>query len=161
MTLFGTYYRDVIFGTIFGDEIRGYGGPDDLYGGFGNDFIYGGQGHDRITGSVSDFYFQDRPRTEQDYLIGGRGRDTFVLTNSYWGGGDNDFAILADFDPQYDKIELNRGLIYSISTVNGVCEIRLAADELVAKIPGLQVSTGLLGYNGSWTIQNPSWVVFS
>ena len=72
------------------DFLFGSNGNDTLLGDGGSDVLSGGNGNDRIQGAESS----NRGRGEIDVLLGGTGRDTFVLDNFY-----NDGNIIADGDP--------------------------------------------------------------
>jgi hypothetical protein len=84
---------------------------DTLTGTTGNDVLWGGLGSDTLTGVAVD----DPGTGEIDWLIGGGGKDTFILgSNStvfYNDGksttaGVNDYALIADFNIAQDKIQL-------------------------------------------------------
>ncbi|MCU0545694.1 MAG: hypothetical protein MUE44_26590 [Oscillatoriaceae cyanobacterium Prado104] len=93
-------------------------GNDTLSGDGGSDLLFGRDGNDRIIGAESS----NRGRGEIDVLIGGTGRDTFVLSNFYddgnafidgdainfWQGidGTGDFARIPDFIVGEDVIQL-------------------------------------------------------
>lgn len=91
---------DKLFGGIVsGDQIFNVGpdGADHLTGGRGSDLVDGGDGNDLIIGSDS----VAKGLGELDVLIGGAGKDTFVLGDRsaayYTQGGNQDFAIINDF----------------------------------------------------------------
>jgi Ca2+-binding RTX toxin-like protein len=93
-------------------------GNDALLGDGGSDLLFGRDGNDRIIGAESS----NRGRGEIDVLIGGTGRDTFVLSNFYDDGniipdgdainffngidGTGDFARIPDFIVGEDVIQL-------------------------------------------------------
>jgi Ca2+-binding RTX toxin-like protein len=93
-------------------------GNDALLGDGGSDLLFGREGNDRIIGAESS----NRGRGEIDVLIGGTGRDTFVLSNFYDDGnnipdgdvinffngidGTGDFARIPDFIVGEDVIQL-------------------------------------------------------
>jgi Ca2+-binding RTX toxin-like protein len=101
------------------DNLTGGNGNDELLGDRGNDIIFGGFGNDRIQGAEST----NLGRGEIDVLIGGGGRDTFVLDNFYDDGniffdgdvtnffnnidGTGDFARILDFQVGEDLIQLS------------------------------------------------------
>ncbi|WP_293336631.1 calcium-binding protein [Microcoleus sp. CAWBG58] len=94
-------------------------GNDILLGDRGNDLMFGRDGNDRIQGAEST----NKGRGEIDMLIGGAGRDTFVLDNFYDDGnvipdgdainffqgfdGTGDFARIPDFVIGEDLIQLS------------------------------------------------------
>jgi Ca2+-binding RTX toxin-like protein len=93
-------------------------GNDMLLGDRGSDLLFGRDGNDRIIGAESS----NLGRGEIDMLIGGVGRDTFVLSNFYDDGniipdgdvinffngidGTGDFARIPDFIVGEDVIQL-------------------------------------------------------
>ncbi|MGK7889784.1 MAG: CARDB domain-containing protein, partial [Leptolyngbyaceae cyanobacterium] len=93
-------------GTHEADKIYGYGGNDRLFGLDGDDYLDAYGGGDTANGG-------DRSR-EQDILVGGAGADQFILGNSnqtYYannGGRDRDYAIIKDFNPDSDTIQLQK-----------------------------------------------------
>jgi Ca2+-binding RTX toxin-like protein len=102
--------NDVVFGGQGDDSLSGDAGSDQLIGGGGNDSLNGGAGNDRLTGVdpfIPAFGFGNG---ERDNLTGGGGSDTFVLGTStevfYDGRGNNDFALINDFNLSQDFIEL-------------------------------------------------------
>ncbi|MBD2676716.1 MULTISPECIES: calcium-binding protein [Nostoc] len=77
------------------DTLSGGSGNDSLFGDQGNDFLAGGFGDDTLTGATRS----NLGRGEVDVLIGGGGRDTFVLDNFYDDGNlvtDGDLRNLGD-----------------------------------------------------------------
>ncbi|MBD2302223.1 Calx-beta domain-containing protein [Nostoc sp. FACHB-190] len=94
-------------------ELRGGGGDDTLVGGTGNDVLYGEAGNDTIIGVNAN---SPNPGIGQrDNLSGGTGSDLFILgdvANIYYDdrntstNGSNDYAIITDFNPLEDKIQL-------------------------------------------------------
>lgn len=101
---------DVVFGGQGDDSLAGDAGNDQVIGGGGNDNLSGGAGNDRLTGVdpfIPAFGFG---RGERDNLTGGGGSDTFVLGTStqvfYDNQGNNDFALINDFNLNSDAIEL-------------------------------------------------------
>jgi Ca2+-binding RTX toxin-like protein len=101
------------------DVLNGGNGNDSLSGDRGNDVIVGGNGNDLIKGAESG----NLGRGEIDVLVGGAGRDTFVLDNFYDDGniiadgdalnffngidGTGDFARIIDFRIGDDLIQLS------------------------------------------------------
>ena len=94
-------------------------GNDELFGDGGSDLVFGRDGNDRIQGAETT----NLGRGEIDMLIGGAGRDTFVLNNFYddantlpdgdplnfFNGidGTGDFARIPDFVIGQDVIQLS------------------------------------------------------
>jgi Ca2+-binding RTX toxin-like protein len=102
--------NDVVFGGQGNDSLTGEAGNDQLLGGGGNDSLSGGNGRDRLIGVdpfIPQFGFG---RGERDSLTGGGGSDTFVLgvgTEVFYDDlGNNDFALINDFNLSQDLIEL-------------------------------------------------------
>ena len=115
----GTNSSDKLFGQSGNDSINGGSGDDTLYGYKGKDTLLGGVGNDIINGAglaynntTSSQSFGDN---EIDTLTGGAGKDTFQL----WGGsgrsginvyydaaGSSDYALITDFNPAEDIIQL-------------------------------------------------------
>ncbi|MGB5710888.1 MAG: hypothetical protein WBM44_08245, partial [Waterburya sp.] len=75
----------------------GNGGHDNIYGGAGDDVI---NGTDEIVAGY----------LERDVLEGGAGADTFILgdvNQAYYAtGGSQDYAVIKDFTPGVDTIQL-------------------------------------------------------
>ena len=99
------------------DRLYGESGDDSLIGDVGNDILDGGVGNDRLKGAGSRV---DREPNygagEIDTLTGGKGADTFTLwERSIYRGtegalyrfkGNNDYALITDFNRSEDTIEL-------------------------------------------------------
>lgn len=101
------------------DVLAGGSGNDQLTGGQGNDILNGGAGNDRLVGAGG----LNNGRGEIDTLIGGTGRDTFVIGSAYDDGnnladgdpgnffngidGTGDFARILDFRVGEDLIQLS------------------------------------------------------
>ncbi len=127
-TLIGGDGNDVLYDgsykTGYGDDVLDGGNGDDvLDGGQGNDRLFGGNGDDRLTaaGFIPSGTGGIFGLNETDILVGGQGRDTFQLGGRnaagtlcvYYddpydtgAGNDNDYAMIADFKPNEDTIEL-------------------------------------------------------
>ena len=123
-TLMGGQGNDFLAGNRGSDRILGEAGEDQLKGGRGNDLLVGGAGNDNISGNANqdilvgvalDNFDSSFGIGEQDTLNGGTDSDIFVLGNSsrvfYDDGdsftaGDGDFALITDFDPSQDRIQL-------------------------------------------------------
>lgn len=117
--LFGSVGNDSLFGGEDNDFISGGNGNDSLEGNLGNDFLRGGKGNDTING-VGDPFFNSGELGigTIDTLAGGAGSDRFILNTAivgiagidtfalYNGQGESDFALISDFNPTFDSIEL-------------------------------------------------------
>ncbi len=108
--------RDRLFGQAEDDILNGESGSDYLVGGRGNDLIDGGEEDDFIIGVDIEGSNLTPGSGEIDTLTGAEGSDTFVLGDAdtvyYSDGnnvtaGDSDFALIKDFDPTEDRIQLN------------------------------------------------------
>ncbi|VEP16904.1 hypothetical protein H1P_510007 [Hyella patelloides LEGE 07179] len=129
-TLNGGFGNDTLDGGEDNDSVAGGGGSDRVLGGSGDDVLNGDVGRDTLTGgsgndSLDGGVSSDRligvnaltrVTDELDTLTGGGGRDTFVLGNAdgvfYDDGnvltrGEADFALVTDFNPRQDWIQLN------------------------------------------------------
>lgn len=131
--LFGDLGDDVLYGGDGDDSLNGGGfddveftGDDRLYGGngndnlvgaFGNDHLNGGNGDDILNGAGGNGMFGGRSlgANEIDTLTGGARADTFVLFGAvahfgnscdYDFNGENDYALITDFDKSLDVIQL-------------------------------------------------------
>jgi len=133
-------------------EIKGVfdGGNDTIYGGVGNDTIYGGAGNDVLDGSdaIAAGY------SEQDTLIGGGGADIFILGSAsqsyYLGAGNQDYAVIKDFDASEDKVVLH-GVAGSYTQQKQGNDIHLSyqgsSSDLVAifeNVESLNLGTGFV-----------------
>jgi Ca2+-binding RTX toxin-like protein len=134
------------------DNLTGGNGNDELLGDRGNDIIFGGFGNDRIIGAEST----NLGRGEIDVLIGGAGRDTFVLNNFYDDGnnlidgdvinffngidGTGDFARILDFKVGEDLIQLSGSRSsYQLKPITGSLQGGSAAQDI-----GIFKNTGFL-----------------
>ncbi|MBE9182948.1 calcium-binding protein [Oculatella sp. LEGE 06141] len=111
-SIFGDAYGDSLYGGSGNDKLLGYGGNDLLIGSLGSDELNGGTGNDTLRG------FSWGYNREIDTLIGGRGRDTFMLgdtTGVFYLGGrtsngrDASYARIADWNPREDRIQAHDG----------------------------------------------------
>jgi len=123
----GGYGDDTVYGGTGNDTLYGFNGNDILFGnedndsligGFGNDVLDGGEGNDVIDGAGGGTYIGSsvsRGADEIDVLTGGAGADTFRLEGgagrdgagaSYRFAGNNDYALITDFNPLEDTIVL-------------------------------------------------------
>lgn len=105
--------NDALFGDSGNDSLNGGRGNDSVFGGTGGDRLFGDQGDDVLTGADSAV---GRGVGEIDRLTGGAGRDRFVLgatqgafysDNNISTSGLSDFAVITDFNPLEDTIQLS------------------------------------------------------
>lgn len=102
-TLISGPKNDILYGDEGHDYLHGEKGHDVLYGGTGDDVLTGVQGNEWSAG-----------RGEIDTLTGGSGSDGFRLGDSYEmfyddgraGVGEGDYALITDFTPGVDWIQL-------------------------------------------------------
>ena len=104
--------NDYIFGADGGDKLYGGLGNDTLAGGEGNDYLDGGDGDDILQGSDTLNYYYGIPGLtvpEYDTLVGGAGRDTFVIgTNRGNLNMGHGYAVIADFTSFVDRIQVKQ-----------------------------------------------------
>jgi hypothetical protein len=132
--------------------LDGLNGKDKLFGLGGNDYLDGGVGSDCLDGGAGDdiLFGYGFSNKEIDTLIGGIGSDIFVLGEEagafYNRNGDLDYAVIKDFDPALDMIDLNfwsdsadnlNVSGYNLVINNGNTELRTDNDELIAVIEGV------------------------
>ena len=160
-----SYYnieRFQITGTSTNDNIIVGSGNDTVNGGDGNDAINAGGGNDLISG-VNPISINPG-RGEVDTLIGGAGRDRFILGDANWIGYDDgdsnssgisDYAFVIDFDPTNDIIQLRgSGTAYLLNVSEGHSKIYInkpgfEPDELIACLQnctGLSLTTDCFDY---------------
>ncbi len=105
--------NDTLLGESGNDIINGGRGNDSVFGGSGSDRLFGDQGDDVLTGADSAV---GRGVGEIDRLTGGPGRDRFVLgttQGAFYSDGNistsglSDFALITDFNPLEDTIQLS------------------------------------------------------
>ncbi|VEP16905.1 Subtilisin-like serine protease (fragment) [Hyella patelloides LEGE 07179] len=129
-TITGGTGNDSLNGGEDNDSVSGGGGSDRVLGGSGDDVLNGDVGRDTLTGGSGNDSLDGGASSDQligvdsltggtgevDTLSGGGGRDTFVLGNAdgvfYDDGdvltrGEADFALVTDFNPRQDGIQLN------------------------------------------------------
>lgn len=158
-SLSGCDGNDNLYGDEGNDLLGGLDGDDSLYGGFGNDSLFGDAGNDTLVGGGSI-----------DTLIGGAGVDTFDLTfgvatsqlngintpvglgNSYKFAGNNDYALIADFNPNEDILRLSKfdfapGI--GVSIVNSQIQIPTTTVQYaaIASPAGLPTGTAIYATN--------------
>lgn len=150
--LLGGEQDDVIDGRAGDDILLGLGGNNSITGGDGNDIITGGGL--AITGNGSASVLTVTVDTSGlDTLTGGAGADRFVLGGNpssepngqppiihYDQAGDSDYALIRDFNPEEDTIELGGAKIdYRLATSPASLPTGIAlyrGDELIAILQG-------------------------
>jgi len=115
--LLGYAGNDLLLGRNSDDRLKGSRGTDNLLGENGNDNLQGNQDNDFLDGGSGNdhlFGYNDFAHPEQsniDSFTGGDGQDKFVLGSAYETfyqvGQQNDLAMIADFNSQEDRIQLN------------------------------------------------------
>lgn len=117
--------NDNLYGGSGDDELRGDGGNDRLYGDSGNDSLFGNRGNDIVIGGEGNDVLQgvgsvgrspDSGVDQIDTLTGNAGKDTFTLEDFaglgfargplYVGSGNEDYALITDFNLNEDTIRL-------------------------------------------------------
>ena len=113
--LAGDRGNDLVFGDSGNDSLRGGAGDDTLIGGSGNDSLSGGSNNDLLIGVDPSDLDSDFGTGELDTLTGGANNDTFVLADENYvfyedddnlTAGDEDFALIVNFDSNQDTIQL-------------------------------------------------------
>ena len=121
-TLFGNQGDDLLRGGQDADLILGGNGDDQLFGDLGRDSLSGDLGNDTLTGAGLDSL---RGAGEIDTLTGGAGSDLFVLGSSsgaFYSNTNNlnpglgDYAVITDFNPTDDRLQLATGATYVLGT---------------------------------------------
>ena len=108
----GSEGNDTLSGQKGNDIVAGLGGSDDLRGGKGNDTLTGGG-----ISFTEDRLYVTLDTTGIDTLTGGEGNDLFVIGGKcsatseeivvhYDEAGNNDYALITDFDNTQDEIKL-------------------------------------------------------
>jgi Ca2+-binding RTX toxin-like protein len=170
-TLYGYDGNDNLEGNNGDDDLYGDDGNDTLLGGSGNDYLDGGLGSNYLSGGSGDDYLfggnyndiligveainLNPGANEIDYLKGYSGIDRFILgdsNNIYYDDrntstiGTTDYALIVDFNPTEDKIQL-QGLAsnYLLQVVGAntnlyIDKVGSEPDELIGVLQGV---TGL------------------
>ncbi len=107
--LVGLNGNDILEGKGGNNYLDGGDGDDTLLGGAGNDTLVGGNGRNHLVGGDGDDTFIGG--YGQDLIEGGNGRDIYIIgdenqvfyTKYTWF----DHAIITDFDPKQDIIQLH------------------------------------------------------
>ena len=152
----GNAGNDTVYGAAGDDTVLGGRNDDLVIGGSGNDFVEGQLGDDTVYGVFIDA--ADPGIVEIDTLTGGGGSDTFILGVSgrrYYDssiatddGGNRDYALLADFNPSADFIQLaGAATDYSLQETSGSLPDGIGIffessrpDELIAIVQGVAFS---------------------
>jgi RHS repeat-associated protein len=142
-------------GNQLADQVKGGSGEDTLYGGQGNDTVTGGTGNDLLFGDKGDdciIGVEPNSNTpgqgEIDILTGGEGSDIFKLGSSteayYIGNQDLDYAVVSDFDPNFDILQLSGSLNdYRIevtvmsenqTSVTQIYQLKAEGEDLIATL---------------------------
>ena len=128
--MYGGEGSDLLFGAEGDDAIDGGEGDDYLLGGFGADEMNGGEGNDTLDGTFTegDSSFGPYDEDSADTLAGGDGDDHLFLGQGDIGIGgsgadlfesgayietDGDAAVVTDFDPAQDQIQVSVDLLAS------------------------------------------------
>jgi serralysin len=113
--------NDVIGGSEGNDTLSGQEGNDIIAGLGGSDDLRGGKGNDTLTGGGISFtegrLYVTTDTTGIDTLTGGGADDLFVIGGKssatseelvvhYDEAGDNDYALITDFENTQDEIKL-------------------------------------------------------
>jgi Ca2+-binding RTX toxin-like protein len=104
--LFGDAGNDVLFGGGAADVLSGGTGDDVLDGGSGNDRLRGGDGVDVMSGGDGDDVLFAGPG--KDTMSGGAGADVFVFATLADSPPDERRAVITDFQPGIDRIDVSR-----------------------------------------------------
>lgn len=154
-----------IFGNLGNDLLAAGAGDDSLFGGQDNDNIFGGRGNDIVSGDKGedlligvDITTVNPGQGEIDTLSGGTEVDVFVIGDDsqsyYLGGGNADFALITDFSPTEDRININssnseiRFVDFTFGDLGAGVGI-VANEDLIAFLPG--VNAGQLEIDGNIT----------
>ncbi|MEB3831704.1 cadherin domain-containing protein [Phormidium sp. CCY1219] len=109
-TLIGGHGNDFLGGSEGNDRLQGDEGNDIVYGGMGDDRMLGGLGSDRLVGDRgNDTFLLD---FGSDTVTGGQDRDTYILAPTLGGDTEAQAAIVTDFNPSEDKLQLTGGLTF-------------------------------------------------
>jgi Ca2+-binding RTX toxin-like protein len=147
-TIFGGNGNDTLSGSYSDDYLLGESGDDRLLGGTGNDKLIGRDGNDTLNGATGLTYFESGSgggSNEIDLLTGGSGKDTFSLIGdvrydgsivSYRSAGNNDYALITDFNKSEDVISLTKNA--------GTPYLNITAEYSLGASPsGLPQGTGI------------------
>ena len=119
--LVGLNGHDTIEGAEGNDYLHGGANDDNLFGGIGKDTLIGGHGNNSLVGGYGDDIFIGG--NGRDLIEGGNGRDSYIIgdenkvyyTDKPW----YDRAIIQDFQPGYDTIQLHgQASDYNVRTIS-------------------------------------------
>jgi Ca2+-binding RTX toxin-like protein len=169
---------DFIYGDKGEDSLNGGIGDDNLFGEDGNDLLIGDDGNDNLYGdSGNDIIIGANPNgvngsSEIDILTGGSGGDRFILGDrdktyyddlDIFNGINIGFALIADFNPTEDQIQLHGAASnYLLQVVGTGTNILLdkpdgEPDELIGIIlnsTGLNLTSSAFQYVTSKPVRN-------
>jgi Ca2+-binding RTX toxin-like protein len=166
---FGGDFTRLVSDTPTGDDVlRGGDGNDVIRGKSGDDYLEGGAGDDTLIGTSlsggrAGFQFYDS--NEVDTLIGGEGKDTFVLgvnagaLYTYEGSyGEPNHGLILDFSADAgDRIQLfGSSRLYSLTTDGADTQIYYVgarSPDLVGVVKG---ATGLDLFGSEFSYVDPS-----
>ncbi|NCR43314.1 MAG: tandem-95 repeat protein, partial [Microcystis aeruginosa SX13-01] len=147
--IWGEAGDDLLYGEAGGDALRGGDGNDTIYGGDGNDYLDGGLGDDVLIGVNPNNPIPGL--NERDTIVSGTGSDRIILGDTHWlayddrnttTNGTGDYATIADFDVNFDVIQLQgqknnyRLAISGLDTWLYLDKPGTEPDELIAIIQG-------------------------
>jgi Ca2+-binding RTX toxin-like protein len=131
-------------GNSLNNTLTGNSDNNSLFGGAGNDSIFGGAGNDTLTGANGSV------RNEIDTLTGGSGADLFVLGNAsgtFYNDdyssqtGTTDYALITDFNPAEDRLQLKSGSYYFTAAAGGNQDLYMVTsefrNEMIARLQGI------------------------
>ncbi|MGA1132578.1 MAG: Ig-like domain-containing protein [Prochlorotrichaceae cyanobacterium] len=155
--------NDVIDGGLGSDSIDGGAGNDSLLGAPGNDTLTGGAGSDTLTGGNGNDILNGTDATaagsgEIDTLTGSGGTDIFILGDAnqayYTAAGTGDYAIISDFNPLQETVQL-KGIPSDYAFIqNGSNAELYLGSELIAifqnqTVAALDLNSNIFTYVGS------------
>ena len=119
--LVGLNGHDTIEGAEGNDYLYGGANDDNLFGGIGKDTLIGGHGNNLLVGGYGDDIFIGG--NGRDLIEGGNGRDSYIIGDEnkvYYNDRPwYDRAILLDFQPQDDTIQLHgQASDYNVRAIN-------------------------------------------
>lgn len=181
--LVGDASDDSLYGGSGNDSLKGNKGNDSLKGGSGNDSLEGGSGNDYLDGVRDKFNdilgLTGSGAGEIDTLTGGAGADTFVLGDVtrrpflvnasivappedyipveaiyYDSQGADDYALITDFNPAKDLIQLaGSSSDYTLGTASadlpegtGIYLGSSESKELIGIVQGASISDFSKGF---------------
>ncbi|ERT06544.1 hemolysin-type calcium-binding repeat family protein [Lyngbya aestuarii BL J] len=154
--------EDQLFGNLGDDLLRGGAGNDQRYGGKDNDTVIGGTGNDQVFGDRGndilwgvDVDAVNPGIDEIDILTGGLEQDIFVLGDQsrlyYIGSGNNDFALITDFNVIEDQINIGNNQVTYTETVLNEFGLGVAIfsqnNDLIAFVQNATINQFITGSN--------------